>query len=123
MCHPAKSIRLTTAGPKGIGMPTFKLTLQKTYYKMGFFNVGVTHNRFVRKTEGPVRIRLGHDGPEIVGRVDRSANQNGTARVMGGAPLKRWLQANFVAMDIVDVDLSSDDLIVLHAPQTQGVAK
>jgi hypothetical protein len=76
-------------------MPTFALTLQRTYYKMGFFNVGVTYDRHVRRTEGPVRIRLGHDGPEIEGRVDRHANQNGTARVMGGVQLKRWFQANF----------------------------
>ena len=87
-------------------MPTFRLTLQKTYYKMGFFNVGVTHNRHIRRTEEPVRIRLGQDGPEIEGRVDRHANQNGTARVMGGAQLKRWFQANFAPMDTVDVDLS-----------------
>jgi len=95
-------------------MPTFALTLQRTYYKMGFFNVGVTYDRHVRRTEGPVRIRLGHDGPEIEGRVDRQANQNGTARVMGGASLKRWFQANFEPMDIVAVDLASQDVIVLQ---------
>ena len=94
-------------------MPTFPLTLQKTYHKMGFFNVGVTWDRYVRKTEGPVRIRLGHDGPEIEGRVDRHANQNGSARVMGGASLKRWFQANFAPLDRVSVDLSSEDVIVL----------
>jgi hypothetical protein len=97
-------------------MPTFRLKLQKTYYKMGFFNVGVTHDRHVRRTEGPVRIRLGQNGPEIEGRVDRHANQNGTARVMGGAQLRRWFQANFAPMDTVDVDLSSQDVIVLHGP-------
>ena len=94
-------------------MAIFNLTLQKTYFKMGFFNVGVSHDRYVRKVEGPVRLRLGRDGAEIEGRVDRHANQNGTARVMGGAQLKRWFQANFKPMDTVAVDLSSQDVIVL----------
>ena len=94
-------------------MPTFDLTLQQTYYKMGFFNLGVTYDRHVRKTEGPVRLRLGRDGEEIDARVDRHANQNGTARVMGGALLKKWLQANFNPMDTVVVDLASQDVIVL----------
>jgi hypothetical protein len=97
-------------------MPVFRLTLQRTYHKMGFFNVGIKHDRYVRSTEGPVRIRLGQDGPEIEGRVDRHANQNGTARVMGGAQLKRWFQANFTPMDTVEVDLSSQDVIVMHSP-------
>jgi len=46
--------------------------------------------------------------------VDRHANQNGTARVMDGAQLKRSFQANFAPMDTVSVDLSSQDVIVLH---------
>jgi hypothetical protein len=66
-------------------MPTFNLTLQKTYFKMGFFNVGVSYDRHVRKTEGPVRLRLGRDGKEVEARVDRHANQNGTPRIMGAS--------------------------------------
>jgi hypothetical protein len=94
-------------------MPIFDLTLQQTYFKMGFFNVVVGYDRYVRKTKGPVRLRLGRDGEEIDGRVDRHANQNGTARVMGGAPLKRWFQGNFKPMDTVAVDLASQDVMVL----------
>ena len=94
-------------------MATFNLILQQTYFKMGFFNVGVGYDRYVRHTEGPVRLRLGRDGSEVEGRVDRHANQNGTPRIMGGVPLKRWFQANFKPMDVVAVDLASQDVIVL----------
>jgi hypothetical protein len=94
-------------------MPTFDLTLQKTYFKMGFFNVGVGYDRHVRKTEGPVRLRLGRGGQEVEARVDRHANRNGTPRIMGGVPLRDWFQANFKPMDIVAVDLASQDAIVL----------
>jgi hypothetical protein len=99
---------------KGDEVATFNLTLQQTYYKMGFFNVVVGYDRYVRKTEGPVRLQLGRGGAEIVARIDRHANQNGTARVMGGAQLKRWFQANFRPMDVVAVDLSSQEVIVLE---------
>ncbi len=94
-------------------MPTFDLTLQKTYFKMGFFNVGVGCDRHVRKTEGPVRLRLGRDGREVAARVDRHATQNGTPRIMGGVPLRDWFQANFKPMGTVAVDLASHDVIVL----------
>ena len=103
----------TSASATGGDMATFDLTLQQTYYKMGFFNIGVGYDRYVRQTEGPVRLRLGRDGAEIEARVDRHANQNGTPRIMGGAQLKRWLQANFRPMDTVAVDLSSQDVMIL----------
>jgi hypothetical protein len=98
-------------------MTALNLTLQKTYFKMGFFNVGVSHDRYVRRTEGPVRIRLGREGEVVEGRVDRHANRNGTARVMGGVPVKRWFQANFKPMDTVAVDFASEEEIVLDAVQ------
>lgn len=95
-------------------MLVFDLVLQKTYYNSGFFNVVVAYDGHVRKTEGSVRLRLGRNGVEIDGRVDRHSNTNGTARVMGGALLKGWFQDNFELMDTVAVDLTSQDVIVLE---------
>lgn len=94
-------------------MPIFNLTLQQTYFKTGFFNVGVGYDRYVRNTDGPVRLRLGRDGSEIEGTINRRANNNGTARVMGGVALRNWFQSNFELMDTVAVDLASQDVIVL----------
>lgn len=88
-------------------MPVFKLTLHKTYYQSGFFNVTVDYDRFVRQTSGPVTLVLGNSGQTLQGDVNRTANQNGTARIMGGAELKRWFQANFKLGSTMDVDLSS----------------
>ena len=79
-------------------MAVLKLTLQRTYHKMGFFNVPVSHDKYVRPTEG---------------RVDRHANRNGTARVMGGVPLRGWFQATCKPMDAVTVEFVSIELIVL----------
>lgn len=95
-------------------MPVFKLKLQQTYFKQGFFNVVVDYDRYVRKTDGPVRICLGRNGAEIHAKVSRHVNNNGTARILGGVPLRDWFQKNFEPMDTVTVDLSSEDLIVLE---------
>lgn len=94
-------------------MPIFRLKLQKTYFNQGFFNVIVDYDRYVRKSNGPIRIRLGHSGIEIDGKINRTVNNNGTARVLGGVSLRNWFQNNFEPMDTVSVDLSSQDVIVL----------
>jgi hypothetical protein len=98
---------------KGGEMPIFNLKLQQTYFKRGFFNVVVDYDRYVRKTDGPVRIRLGRNGSEIEAKISRQVNNNGTARVLGGVALRTWFQNNYEPMDIVAVDLSSKDVIVL----------
>lgn len=92
-------------------MPIFKLTLQQTYFNQGFFNVIVDYDRYVRKTAGPVRLRLGSFGIEIDGKINRTVNNNGTARVLGGTALRNWFQNNFEPMDTVEINLSSQDII------------
>jgi len=88
----------------------FRLTLQPTYYRQGFFNVPIEHDRFVRSDEGPIKIIIGNDRV-ISGQINRSANLNRTARIFGGVELKRWFQRNFRPMDIVDINLGSFDEI------------
>jgi hypothetical protein len=95
-------------------MPIFRLKLQETYFKQGFFNVVVDYDRYVRNADGPVRLRLGRNGPEIDGNVNRRVNNNGTPRILGGAALRKWFQEHFKPMDTVAVDLSSQELIVLE---------
>lgn len=95
---------------------TLELTLQPTYYKQGFFNVVVDYDRYVRTEDGPIRLRLGLEGPEIEAKINRQANQNGTARIMGGARLRDWFHKHFEPMDKVFVDLTSSELIVLYKP-------
>jgi hypothetical protein len=94
-------------------MPIFELKLQQSYYANGFFNVTVDYDRYVRKTEGPLRLRLGRNGVEVQAKLSRHANQNGTPRISGGVPLRKWFQRYFNPMDIVAVDLSSEDILVL----------
>ncbi len=94
-------------------MPIFNLTLWQTYYKRGFFNVSVEFERFFRREQGPVTLRFGLNGPKIEARIDRISNKNGTPRIHGHASLRDWFQKNFKCKDIIAVDLSSLEIIVL----------
>ena len=87
--------------------PSYKLTLHKTYYDKGFFNLGVSVERFVRKDSGPAKVLLGGSARTLDVTVNRDANQNGTPRIMGGSELRNWLQKNFDLGDTVDIVIES----------------
>ena len=81
--------------------PVFPLRLEKTYYEKGFFNVKREFDHNVGE-EGPVTLSL-RGGYTMEARVDRRAQQNGTARIMGGAVLRDWFQKMYSEGDIVPV--------------------
>jgi hypothetical protein len=94
-------------------MPVFPLKLHKTYLEQGFFNITVAFDKYVRQTEGPINLVLSLDGREqsVAGKVNRSANQNGTARIMGGKNLRELFLTHFDVGTKLDVDLGSQDEI------------
>lgn len=94
--------------------PVYKLTLHRTYYDKGFFNLGVEIERFIRSSSGPIKILLGDSKRQVNGRIDREANQNGTPRVFGGAELQHWLQRNFQLKDVIDVHIVSPNEIWIN---------
>jgi hypothetical protein len=97
--------------------PTYKLTLHKSYYDKGFFNVGVDVDRFVRPDSGPISIQLGPSRAEIRGTVNREANTNGTPRIMGGAELRNWFHRACKELDVVDVAVLAPDRLWIKAPR------
>jgi curved DNA-binding protein CbpA len=86
--------------------PNFRLKLGRTYYNQGFFNVTVAFDKFVRPDEGPVTLALDGYG-EINAKVNRSANLNGTARVMGGKSLRDWFRRMHSEGDTVPVRIDT----------------
>ena len=93
--------------------PSYRLTLHKTYYDQGFFNLGVDVDRFVRTDNGPISICLGNPKVQIQGNVNRDANQNGTPRIMGGAELSNWFQRNYSQLDKVNVLILAPDKLLI----------
>lgn len=94
-------------------MPIYRLRLEKTYYSNGYFNVSVDFDRFVRQTEGKIELVIGSSRQKVDGKLSRSANKNGTPRISGGAKLKKWFQDHHQIGDIVNVDLSLTNSIVI----------
>ena len=87
--------------------PNYVLTLHKTYYDKGFFNLGVEVDRFVQKSGGPIKLRLGRAKRELTAKIDRNCNQNRTPRILGGPELRNWFQENFKLKDTVVVEIVS----------------
>ena len=89
----------------------YLLTLHKTYYNKGFFNLGVSVSDYVREDEGDISIFLDSDVCKLWGRVNRSANTNGTPRIMVGTELVNWFQKNFDLGETVTVEVLRPDAI------------
>lgn len=89
------------------------LTLHKTYYDQGFWNIPVDFDRFVRRDEGPITLVLGKGKQEIKAHVNRSANQNGTARIMGRGALRDWFHKNYKQGDKIPMSFATPNRIVL----------
>ena len=85
--------------------PIYRLTLEKSYYAKGFFNIPVAFDGCIRDSDGPVTLVLG--GLEIETQVTRKANANGTARLKARARLRDWFQQNFSLGDTVRVTFVS----------------
>lgn len=93
-------------------MTLFPLTLHKTYYNHGFFNVTVAFDHLVRADDGPLQLIL-ENSPPCVGKINRRANLNGTARIFGGVELRDWFQKNFDLGEVVQVEFVSLDTVRL----------
>ena len=91
--------------------PVYKLTLHKTYYDKGFFNLGVDVDNYIQADNGTVHILLGNSKKEIIGRLNRDANLNSTPRIYGGNELKHWIQNNFNLKDLVLVHILAPNTV------------
>jgi hypothetical protein len=85
-------------------MPEYKLKLYRTYYRNGFFNIPVSYDRYVRSDNGPINLFIPSTGQTIPGIVNRDANNNHTARVMGGVNLRDYFQRYHEEGDIIRVE-------------------
>jgi hypothetical protein len=73
--------------------PTFDVTLGKTYYDRGFFNVPIKFSGLFPEHGTQLSIYCGDSRTLIRATVDRRANQsNQTPRIYGKASLANWFQ-------------------------------
>ncbi len=87
---------------------TFQFMLGQAYYNQGFFNVAQEYASLFGPDKAAIEILLGKNTNKAVhGYINRTANKNGTPRIMGGQELKHWIQENYRFNDVVKVDVLS----------------
>jgi len=94
----------------------FSFTLHPTYYRTGFFNVGVASEPLLGRDGETIEIYAGESNEPILGKINRTANQNSTPRIMGGTELRDWFEASADVMDPVHVTVFSPTAIRLRVP-------
>lgn len=92
----------------------FTFILQPTYYKTGFFNVGIGSQDFIGADGETIELFLGNDTHPILGSINRRANANSSPRIMGGTGLKNWFNKCTSEMDKISVEVLSPTAIRLH---------
>lgn len=100
-------------------VPTYSLTLHKTYFNKGFFNFGVGIGKYVQKRSGVGRILFGPSKKEIACRIDRSANRTGAPRIHGGAKLRDQFQSNCKLHDKVQVAILDESTFWIKLENTK----
>ena len=94
----------------GVGR-VFDLKLWKTYYNQGFFNIPRAFDHLVGGERAVTLVLRGNS--DIKGHVNRTANRNCTARVIGGARLCTWFQRNYSEGDTVPVRFDAPFRLIL----------
>jgi len=94
---------------------TFDQVLEKTYYKSGFFNVKSEFSDLFGGDGDTIEIYVYSSNEPILGYINRTANKNGSPRIMGGVELRDWFQKNLNEMDLVKVQVISPVSIHIRA--------
>ncbi len=91
--------------------PLFRVELHKAYFTQGFFNVSVDYERYFGANGETIDIGIEGDEKKIAGIINRTANKNGTPRIMGGARLKRYLATHYRQGDILTIRILAKNRI------------
>lgn len=96
-------------------LTTINILLGQAYYNQGFFNVGREYSEMFGADNANIDIQLGSsEDKTIQGYINRTANQNGTPRIMGGKELRNWVKSTFQPDDTMRVDIISPIAVRLH---------
>ncbi len=94
---------------------SFNIELGKTYYNQGFFNVKTEFSELLGTDKEIIEIQLGDKSENIIkGYINRTANDNGTPRIMGGKTLTDWIKKSFKLGEIMNVEILSSVAIKIN---------
>lgn len=94
---------------------TLAISLGEAFYNQGFFNIGREYSHLIGADNAAIDIQLGSNADKTIqGYINRTANRNGTPRIMGGKELRDWVKNNFKPNDTLNVDIISPIAVRLH---------
>lgn len=99
--------------PRHLVPKNMPLVLQETYWNRGFFNVPVQFAPLFGGDLEKITILVPHRPLPIIGYISRSANANGTPRIMGGRELQKWFRRECHLMGKINIEILSPTSIVL----------
>jgi len=115
--NPEINIPIQSANISQVGSPTFNIVLGQTYYDKGFMNPGIDVDNFIGGDGEPMLIHLGDVNQDSVRSIiNRTATQNGTARINPRAAVRDWFQENFSMGETVKATIINPNEIVLSKP-------
>lgn len=79
-----------------------EFVLRETYWKSGFFNIKTSDDHMFGQ-DGETIVLVDKNGNELIAKINRRANVNGTPRIMGGADLRDWFRENKKLGDTVSL--------------------
>ena len=92
---------------------SFTFVLHPTYYRTGFFNVGVADEAHLGTDGETIEIYIDSTPEPALEKINRKANTNQTSRVMGGTAVRDWFQTRAAVKDLIRVDVFSPTAIRL----------
>lgn len=91
----------------------FTFNMTDTYWHRGFFNVPVVSSQNLGKDGENIMIVLSDGVSTITAMINRTANQSGSPRIMGGVELKQYFQRNYAIGDVVPFELITQNMMKL----------
>lgn len=114
---PVSPLPVQAASPERVPGRSFKISLGKTYYDKGFFNVPVDYSDRFGEDRERVSIFLGDSGRVVDGYINRTANPGTNApRVFGGATLRDWIRRTFKLNETAEIEVVSPREMVIRRP-------
>ena len=93
---------------------TFQIRLGSAYYNQGLINPGVEASERLGEHGDPVIVYLGNESEQINSVINRTANANGSVRVVGNnRSIAKWFQTNFKPGDVVQAKVQDAQHILL----------
>jgi len=89
--------------------------LQPTYYRQGFFNVPAEMDALFGPHQSRIEIFVADDPEPIQGAINRTAQPNGAARVLGFARLRDYFRSQFRPGDSISIAVESPQRIRIRA--------